>query len=112
MADDNESESDSEEETAKEQSTKQQATQNSKDILTKFVDEIGTNLHAIWSRNTDRLKDALVGKHRISGKGEFGSTAAAVKEQILFQTAVKDLTFILSELAKYLSNDISIATSK
>jgi len=58
MADDSNSESDAEDEKAE---MKDNDTQNAKDLLTKYVDCFGTNLHAIWSRNSDRLKDALVG---------------------------------------------------
>ena len=74
-----------------------------KELLSQNIVVISQGLYAFWNSNSAKLKNALVGSQ---SKGI--QAKSQLRENIQLTTAVRDLTFIMSELSSYIGDKLSL----
>lgn len=94
--------SDLEQESSEEQVERSTVSEVVKELLSEHIVCISQGLYNFWHNHGSKLKHALVGS-----QGRNVQAKQQIKESIQLTTAVRDLTFIMSELSTYIGENLS-----
>lgn len=75
-------------------------------VLSDNITVICEGLHFFWTTHSTRLKQALIGSSKRAQSGPVPQSKNAIQERIAMTNAVRDLTFIMSELSSYIASSM------